>query len=92
MEKDHLEILLEDMNKKFDLVLEGHAVLGKKIDDNAKEVTEKFEMTNLQIKAVSQKIDSVEVKLSQKVDAVAADLAEHRADTEKHRIEYKVSE
>ena len=103
MEKDHLEILLEDMNKKFDLVLEGHAVLGKKIDDNAKEVEEKFELTNLQIKAVSQKIDSVETrlnqkidgveaKLSQKVDAVASDLAEHRADTEKHRIEYKVSE
>jgi len=92
MEKDHLEILLEDMNKKFDLVLEGHEVLGKKIDDNAKEVEEKFELTNLQIKAVSQKIDSVEAKLSQKIDAVAADLAEHRADTEKHRIEYKVSE
>jgi len=92
MGKDHLEILLEDMNKKFDLVLEGHEVLGKKIDDNAKEVEEKFELTNLQIKAVSQKIDSVEAKLSQKIDAVAADLAEHRADTEKHRIEYKVSE
>jgi hypothetical protein len=92
MEKDHLEILLEDMNKKFDLVLEGHAVLGEKIDDNAKEVTEKVEMTNLQIKAVSQKIDSVEVKLSQKIDTMAADLAEHRADTGKHRIEYKVSE
>jgi hypothetical protein len=92
MEKDHLEILLEDMNKKFDLVLEGHAVLGKKIDDNAKEVTEKVEMTNLQIKAVSQKIDSVEVKLSQKIDTMAADLAEHCADTEKHRIECKVSE
>ena len=44
------------------------------------------------IKAVSQKIDSVEVKLSQKIDTMAADLAEHRADTEKHRIEYKVSE
>jgi hypothetical protein len=103
MEKDHLEILLDDMNKKFDLVLEGHAVLGKKIDDNAKEVEEKFELTNLQIKAVSQKIDSVEMrlnqkidgveaKLSQKIDAVASDLAEHRADTGKHRMEYKVSE
>jgi len=92
MEKDHLEILLEDMNKKFDLVLEGHAVLGKKIDDNAQEVAEKFELTNVQIKALSQKIDSVEARLSQKIDSVASGLAEHRADTEKHRIEYKVSE
>jgi len=25
MEKDHMEIILEDINSKFDLVLEGHA-------------------------------------------------------------------
>ena len=103
MEKDHLEILLEDMNKKFDLVLEGHAVLGKKIEDKADEANEKIELTNLQIKVLNQKIDSVEMrlnkkiegveeKLSTKLDAVASDLAEHRADTEKHKIEYKVSE
>lgn len=103
MKKDHLEILLEDMNKKFDLMLEGHAVLGKKIDDNADEVREKFELTNLQIKALNKKlddktqelhkkIDSVEERLSEKINAVAADLAEHRADTEKHKTEYKVSE
>ena len=103
MKKDHLEILLEDMNKKFDLVLEGHAVLNKKIDDNAEDVRGNFELVNLKITALNKKlddntlelhnkIDGVEERLSEKIDAVAADLAEHRADTEKHKTEYKVSE
>ena len=74
MEKDHLEILLEDMNKKFDLVLEGHAVLGKKIEDKADEANEKIELTNLQIKALNQKIDSVETRLNKKIEGFEARL------------------
>ena len=33
MDKDHLEILLEDIRGKFDLVLEGHDALHKEIRD-----------------------------------------------------------
>ena len=32
MDKDNLEILLEDLRGKFDLVLEGHDALHKRID------------------------------------------------------------
>jgi len=32
MKKEHLEILLEDIREKFDLVLEGHSSLHKRID------------------------------------------------------------
>ena len=38
MEKDHLEILLEDIRGKFDLVLEGHDVLRKEIRDTREEL------------------------------------------------------
>ncbi|MCX5809764.1 MAG: hypothetical protein NTX36_10410 [Proteobacteria bacterium] len=31
MEKDNLEILLENIDEKFDLVLEGHSALSKEI-------------------------------------------------------------
>ena len=31
MEEDHLEILLEDIRGKFDLVLEGHDVLRREV-------------------------------------------------------------
>jgi len=41
---------------------------------------------------VTRKIDGVRDELGQKIDAVATDLAAHRADTEIHRIDYKISE
>ncbi len=33
MKKDHLEILLEDIKERFDLVLEGHESLLQNIDN-----------------------------------------------------------
>jgi hypothetical protein len=92
MEKDHLEILLEDIRSKFDLVLEGHETLRSEIRDAREESNEKHDLTAFQIKALKKKIDDVEERLTNKIDAVATDLAAHRADTEKHKVDYKVSE
>jgi len=41
---------------------------------------------------IEQTIREVDAKLSKKIDAIAADLAAHRADTERHRVGYQVSE
>ena len=114
MEKNQLEILLEDIRGKFDLVLEGHDALRQEIRDARAESNEKHDLTAVQIMALSKKIDdetgklskkiddetgrlSKKIddetgKLSKKIDAISVDLAEHRADTEKHRADYKVSE
>lgn len=103
MEKDHLEILLEDIKGKFDLVLEGHDVLRQEIIDRTQRLDEKIEMNSFLIQGLNKKIDSVEERinkkidtveerLSNKIDAVANDLAAHRADTESHGTRYKVSE
>ena len=73
MEKNHLEILLEDIRSKFDLVLEGHAVLNAKIDANHSEAKEEFADIKFQLKTLNTKIDQVK-----------ADLTAHRADTEAH--------
>jgi hypothetical protein len=81
MKKDHLEILLEDMNGKLDLVLEGHAVLAEKIDRLARDTDERFKLVDLKFDA-----------LNDKIDAVAADLRAHRADTEAHHGIYRVKE
>jgi len=96
MEKEHLEMILEDINSKFDLVLEGYAALDKKLDNRFDLLNEKIEMNSFKINVLSQKIDGVEAKLTKKIDgveakltkkidAVAADLRAHRADTEVHR-------
>jgi len=66
-----LEILLEDIRGKFDLVLEGHDTLRKEIRDSREELCEKINLVDFKVETPNQKID-----------AVAGDLAAHRADTE----------
>lgn len=80
MEKDHLEVLLEDIRGKFELVLEGHAALRAELHEFRRDSNEKHEHTAFLLKT-----------LNGKVDGVAADLSAHRADTEAHHG-YKVSE
>jgi len=103
MEKDHLEILLEDIHGKFNLVLEGHDVLRKEIRDTREELCEKINLVDFKVDTLNQKIDGVRGDLNQKIDgvrdtlgqkidAVAADLAAHRRDTEAHPSVYKVKE
>ena len=75
MQKEHLEILLEDINSKFTLVLEGHAALDRKIDNRFDELNEKIEHNSFQIGVLNDKIDAVDAKLSKKIDAVDAKLS-----------------
>jgi hypothetical protein len=81
MEKDHPEILLEDFQGKFELVLEGHESLRKEIREARDESNQKHEHTVFLINA-----------LNKKIDAVATDLADHRADTEGHKKAYRVGD
>jgi len=48
MDKDHLEILLEDIRGKFDLVLEGNDTLRKEIRDTREELCEKINFRHLE--------------------------------------------
>ena len=81
MEKGHLEILLENISGKFDLVPESHTALDKKIDNRFDELNEKIEHNSFFIDV-----------LNKKIDAVSADLSAHRADTEAHHGMYRVKE
>ncbi|MCM2358009.1 MAG: hypothetical protein NDI77_07665 [Geobacteraceae bacterium] len=92
MQKDHLEILLEDIRGKFDLVLEGHEVLRSEILELGRKTDERFDLVDFKIDTLNRKIDAVDEKLSKKIDAVSADLSAHRADTEAHHGVYRVKE
>jgi hypothetical protein len=92
MEKDHLEILLEDIRGKFDLVLEGHDALRNEIRELGRTTEERFDLVDFKIDTLNKKIDTVEERLSKKIDAVAADLSAHRKDTEAHGSVYRVKE
>lgn len=80
MEKNHLEILLEDIQSTFNLVLEGHEALRSEIHDARQESNEQHDQTRFLLKALNKKIDSV-----------ADNLAAQRADTEAHSL-YMVRE
>ena len=79
--KNPIEILLEDIKEKFDLVLEGHQSLHHDIKDMHQEMNERFELVDFKIET-----------LNKKIDGVANDLAAHRADTKSHPKAYKVSD
>ncbi len=57
MEKDHLEILLEDIRGKFDLVLEGHDTLRQEIKDMREELCEKIKLVGFKVDTIIMKID-----------------------------------
>jgi hypothetical protein len=81
MEKGNLEMILEDINGKFDLLLEGHAGLREEIRELGRKTDERFDLVDFKIDV-----------LNQKIDGVATELQAHRADTEAHRGVYGVRE
>ena len=53
MEKEHFEVILESIDSKFDLVLEGYSSLDKKIDDLAEMMEERFDLLDSKIDEVT---------------------------------------
>ena len=83
--RHQIGIQSEHVQHKLDIVVEGHEVLRKEIRDTREELCEK-------IKLVDFKLETMNETLNEKIDAVAADLSAHRADTEVHKKVYKVKE
>ena len=92
MEKDHMEVLLEDIRGKFDLVLEGHDALLGEIRELGRKTEERFDLVDFKIDTLNQKIDAVRTELKEEIRTVDANLSEHRRDTEAHGRGYLVSE
>ena len=92
MKKDHLEILLEDIRGKFDLVLEGHEVLRNEIRETRTELKKDIELGHFKLDAVAADLKATDKRLSDKLDSVATDLKAHRSDTEAHHGVYLVKE
>ena len=92
MEKESLEMILGNMDSKFDLVLEGQESIRKEMHNIRDDLAEKIENNSFKIDVLNKKIDGVEDKLGKKIDGVSVDLKAHRADTEVHRGVYGVRE
>ena len=100
MQKEHFEILLENVDSKFNLILEGFSTLDKKIDDFRGELKEDISLLDHKITALSNRVSSVETNLSARIDAVEtnlgaridavhSELIDHRNNTEMHKAPRK---
>ncbi len=79
--RHQIGIQSEHFQHKLDIVIEGHEVLRKEIQDTREELSEKVQFVDFKVET-----------LNQKIDAVAADLKAHREDTEAHPKIYQVKE
>jgi len=77
MKKEYLEMLLESMDSKFDLVLEGQESLRKEMHGMRDELSEKIDMNTFRIDALHKKIDGVDEKLTSKIDGVEEKLSKN---------------
>jgi len=83
--RHQIGIQSEHVQHKLDIVVEGHEVLRKEIRDTREELCEKIKLVDFELETMNE-------TLNEKIDAVAADLSAHRADTEVHKKVYKVKE
>ncbi len=74
MDKDHLEIILESIDNKFQLVLEGHSSLANQIAAVDQKLTERADLTDFKIQTLANQIAAVDDKLTKRIDAVITDL------------------
>lgn len=91
MQKEHLEILLEQMDSKFDLVLESYEVLRGEIAAHGRRTDERFDLVDFKIDTLNRKIDAVDEKLSKQIGAVDEKLSQ-RIDELDERLSKRIDE
>lgn len=88
MQKDHLEILLESIDSKFQITLEAFQKLNQKIDTKVDELRVELKhdiaVVDSKVMGLSKRLDAVEEHLSNEIAEVRTDLAAHRKNTELH--------
>ena len=67
MDKNKKGVVLEDIDSKLDLVLEGHQVLDKKIEDFRKKVDERFNEVDYKFETVFDELHIIRNELKEKV-------------------------
>ena len=89
MEKEHLEMILENMDSKFELVLEGQESLRKEMHGIRDDLAEKIETNSFKIDVLNKKIDGVDEKVTRKIDGVEESLT-RKIDGVEERLTKKI--
>ncbi len=84
---DKFKIILEDINQKFDILIEGHNGLNNKFDQLDQKIDREIEDRQAADMALLKEIVVIKTDLSelkQDVREIRTDLHEHRNNTEVH--------
>ena len=74
MEQDHLVVILERMESKLELVVEGHSPMRSEIQALAEKTDERFDLVDFKISTLNHKIGDFEQRLNQEIDDVEVQL------------------
>jgi hypothetical protein len=74
MQKDHLEILLESIDSKFQITIEAFSSLNGKIESVRDELIEKIEIVDCKVMGLSKRVDTLETNLNARIDSVETNL------------------
>jgi hypothetical protein len=80
MKGDEFKIILEDINEKFDTLIEGQNLLNGKLDRHIDENREEFKEVKKDILFIKKDVFGIKKDVSE----VRKDLSEHRENTELH--------
>jgi uncharacterized protein YdcH (DUF465 family) len=89
MTKEYTDLILETMNDKFQQMLECFSTLDAKIDRVEERLTDKIDLVDAKVMGLAKRVDHVEERLSREIAEVRSDLADHRNNTEMHRVAKK---
>ncbi|MFH1037986.1 MAG: hypothetical protein V1789_04850 [PVC group bacterium] len=76
-EKERFEVLMEHMDRKFDVILEGHQVLRRDIGEVREEARELNRETELKLNLVAKNLQEQIGKIDQKLDTIGEKVEEH---------------
>jgi hypothetical protein len=74
MDNHRLQIILESIDNKFQIVVEGHSSLVNQMAALEQKLTERADITDFKIDTVAADLKATEARLTEKIDGVAADL------------------
>jgi septal ring factor EnvC (AmiA/AmiB activator) len=80
MKGDEFKIILEDINEKSDMLIEGQNLIKEKLDRHIKENKEEFKEAKKEILFIKRDV----FDLKRDVSDIRKDLNEHRENTELH--------
>lgn len=64
MNKEKVELILEDMNSKINLILEGQDAIRSEMREGFRRINERFDLIDFNLEKLEKKIDALDLKLS----------------------------